>query len=93
MEIIDALEPVARGPYTGCLGYLGFNRESQWSIVIRSALTLNDRAWFHVGAGIVADSVPEAEYDETLAKAAGFLKALQGSGTRVTEAPSGRPRP
>ncbi len=93
MEIIDALEPVARGPYTGCLGYLGFNRESQWSIVIRSALTLNDRAWFHVGAGIVADSVPEAEYDETLAKAAGFLKALQGSGAHVTEAPSGRPRP
>jgi para-aminobenzoate synthetase component 1 len=79
MEIIDALEPVARGPYTGCLGYLGFNRESQLSITIRSALTLDDRAWFHVGAGIVADSVPEAEYDETLAKAGGLLRALKGA--------------
>lgn len=80
MEIIDALEPVARGPYTGCLGYLGFNRESQVSITIRSALTLGDRAWYHVGAGIVADSVPEAEYDETLAKAAGWMRALDPAG-------------
>lgn len=90
MEIIDALEPVARGPYTGCLGYLGFNRESQLSITIRSAVTLNDRAWFHVGAGIVADSVPEAEYDETLAKAAGILRALRHSSAPVSEAPSER---
>jgi len=90
MEIIDALEPVARGPYTGCLGYLGFNRESQLSITIRSAITLNDRAWFHVGAGIVADSVPEAEYDETLAKASGLLRALQGASVAVPEVPSSR---
>lgn len=90
MEIIDALEPVARGPYTGCLGYLGFNRESQLSITIRSAVTLNDRAWFHVGAGIVADSVPEAEYDETLAKAAGILRALRHSSAPVSKAPSER---
>ena len=90
MEIIDALEPVARGPYTGCLGYLGFNRESQLSITIRSAITLNDRAWFHVGAGIVADSVPEAEYDETLAKASGLLRALQGASVAVPEIPSSR---
>jgi para-aminobenzoate synthetase component 1 len=90
MEIIDALEPVARGPYTGCLGYLGFNRESQLSITIRSAVTLNDRAWFHVGAGIVADSVPEAEYDETLAKASGLLRALQASPATVSEVPTGR---
>lgn len=91
MEIIDALEPVARGPYTGCLGYLGFNRESQLSITIRSALTLDDRAWFHVGAGIVADSVPEAEYDETLAKAAGWLRALQATTTRTATATAGLP--
>jgi para-aminobenzoate synthetase component 1 len=76
MEIIDELEPLARGPYTGALGYLGFNRESQLSIIIRSAICHGRKAYFHVGAGIVADSNPEAEYEETLAKAAGFLAAL-----------------
>ena len=77
MEIIDELEPVARGPYTGGLGYLGFNRESQLSIVIRAAVCREHKAYFHVGAGIVADSVPAAEYDETLAKARGFFDALR----------------
>jgi anthranilate/para-aminobenzoate synthase component I len=77
MEIIDELEPVTRGPYTGCHGYLGFNRESQLSISIRTAVCRNGTAWFHAGAGIVADSIPEAEYDETLAKARGFLAALE----------------
>jgi para-aminobenzoate synthetase component I len=76
MEIIDELEPLARGPYTGCHGYLGFNRESQLSISIRTAIHRGDTAYFHVGAGIVADSVAEAEYEETLAKAGGFLAAL-----------------
>jgi para-aminobenzoate synthetase component 1 len=76
MEIIDELEPVTRGPYTGCLGYLGFNRESQLSILIRAAVCRDGWSCFHVGAGIVADSQPEAEYEETLAKARGFLAAL-----------------
>jgi para-aminobenzoate synthetase component 1 len=77
MEIIDELEPVTRGPYTGAIGYLGFNRESQLSITIRSAICKEQGAWFHVGAGIVADSIPEAEYQETLAKAEGFLQAMK----------------
>lgn len=77
MEIIDELEPIARGPYTGALGYLGFNRESQLSIAIRTAVCKGRTAYFHVGAGIVADSVAEAEYEETLAKARGFYEALQ----------------
>ncbi len=76
MEIIDELEPVTRGPYTGALGYLGFNRESQLSIVIRTAIRTEQQTYFHVGAGIVADSVPAAEYEETLAKARGFFEAL-----------------
>jgi aminodeoxychorismate synthase component I len=76
MEIIDELEPVARGPYCGCHGYLGFNRESQLSITIRTAVCKDGLAHFSVGAGIVADSNPAAEYEETLAKAAGFLAAL-----------------
>jgi para-aminobenzoate synthetase component 1 len=77
MEIIDELEPVTRGPYTGCLGYLGFNRESQLSILIRTAVCREGRVYFHAGAGIVADSVGEAEYEETMAKAAGFVAALR----------------
>ena len=85
MEIIDELEPVSRGPYCGCHGYLGFNRESQLSITIRTAICLREKVYFHVGAGIVADSKPEAEYDETLAKAGGFLAALrQVSIDRIT---------
>ena len=77
MEIIDELEPIARGPYCGCHGYLGFNRESQLSISIRTAIHKGDTAYFNVGAGIVADSIPESEYEETLAKARGFLAALE----------------
>jgi para-aminobenzoate synthetase component I len=77
MEIIDELEPISRGPYTGALGYLGFNRETQLSIIIRTALVHRGTVHFNVGAGIVADSVPEAEYDETIAKAGGYLAALK----------------
>ena len=80
MEIIDELEPIARGPYCGCHGYLGFNRESQLSITIRTAICKEGAVYFHVGAGIVADSNPEAEYEETLAKAAGFLAAINQHG-------------
>ena len=76
MEIIDELEPVSRGPYCGTIGYLGFNRESQLNIAIRTAVCREGCAWFNVGAGIVADSQPAAEYEETLAKAQGFLAAL-----------------
>jgi para-aminobenzoate synthetase component 1 len=76
MEIIDQLEPISRGPYCGAIGYLGFNRESQLNIAIRTAICRDGAAHFNVGAGIVADSNPAAEYEETLAKAAGFLAAL-----------------
>jgi para-aminobenzoate synthetase component I len=77
MEIIDELEPLTRGPYTGALGYLGFNRESQLNIIIRTAIHKGSAAHFNVGAGIVADSNPEQEWEETLAKARGFLAAMQ----------------
>jgi para-aminobenzoate synthetase component 1 len=77
MEIIDELEPVSRGPYCGAIGYLGFNRESQLSLAIRTAICKDGLAHFNVGAGIVADSNPMAEYEETLAKARGFLSVFQ----------------
>ena len=76
MEIIDELEAVTRGPYTGAIGYLGFNRQSQVNVAIRTAICRRGDIYFHVGAGIVADSVPEMEYAETIAKAGGFLAAL-----------------
>ncbi len=76
MEIIDELEPVSRGHYTGALGYIGFDEQTLLSMIIRSALCSKGRVSFHTGAGIVADSVPAAEYEETLHKARGFLEAL-----------------
>ena len=82
MEIIDELEPLTRGPYTGSIGYLGFNRESQLNIAIRTAVCQPGAIHFHVGAGIVADSVAEAEYDETMAKAGGFFAALRDHSSR-----------
>lgn len=100
MEIIDELEPVARGPYCGALGYLGFNRESQLSILIRTAICKDGVAHFPVGAGIVADSDPAAEYEETLAKAQGFFAALerpdaqsvsQGTGAKPDRVPHSQP--
>jgi len=92
MEIIDELEPLARGPYCGCHGYLGFNRESQLSLTIRTAVCKDGLAHFNVGAGIVADSVPEAEYEETLAKGAGFLAALNlERGTQLPRLSFGTP--
>lgn len=86
MEIIDELEPSARGPYCGAIGYLGFNRESQLSVVIRTAISHPGIVHFHVGAGIVADSQPEAEYAETLAKAQGFLGVLETVQSRFSSA-------
>jgi para-aminobenzoate synthetase component I len=79
LEIIEELEPATRGPYTGCLGYLGFNQRSQWNILIRTALWQPGRAWWQTGGGIVADSDPAAEYLETLHKARGFLEALRAA--------------
>ncbi len=79
-EIIAELEPEPRGLYTGAIGWLGFNGESQFSIAIRTAIVESGEAHFHVGAGIVADSLPEAEWQETLDKAAGLLLAASRLG-------------
>lgn len=75
LEIISELEPHPRGIYTGAIGYFGYNGESQFSIAIRTAVFENGRASFHVGAGIVADSTPEREWQETLDKAVGLILA------------------
>jgi para-aminobenzoate synthetase component 1 len=76
MEIIAELEPTARGAYCGSLGFLGLDGSMDSNLLIRTFT--QGRGWlqFPVGGGIVADSTPEAEYEETLHKAAGLLRAL-----------------
>lgn len=76
MQIIDELEPTARNLYTGALGYIGCDGTTDLSIVIRTFLVAGDHFWFQVGGGIVADSTPEAEYQETLDKGRGLVAAL-----------------
>jgi para-aminobenzoate synthetase component 1 len=77
MEIIDELEPHARGIYTGAIGYFGFNGESDFNIAIRTMIQKGRDLYFHAGSGIVADSDPAGEFDETLAKARGMIEALR----------------
>lgn len=74
-EIIEELEAVDRALYTGTIGCFGFNGESRFNIAIRTAILEGETLHFHVGAGIVADSDPEMEWEETLHKAAGILQA------------------
>jgi anthranilate/para-aminobenzoate synthase component I len=76
MEIISELEPVMRGPYSGSFGYIGFGPYIDLNIIIRSIVVCDDIASFHVGAGIVADSNPQKEYQETMDKAAAMIQAL-----------------
>lgn len=76
MEIIDELEPVSRSAYTGAVGYISFDGKMDTSIVIRTFLVKDGKVYFQVGGGIVADSDPEEEYEETLHKARGLMEAL-----------------
>ena len=76
MEIIDELEPVERNVYCGAIGYFGFNGNMKTSIPIRTMIIKNNKGYFHVGGGIVYDSSPSMEYQETLDKAKGFFKVL-----------------
>ncbi len=76
VEIIDELESTRRGVYTGCIGYLGFDGETDLNIAIRTFTIARGRAWWQVGGGIVADSTPEGEYQETLDKGAALASAL-----------------
>ncbi|HSQ92019.1 MAG TPA: anthranilate synthase component I family protein [Nitrospiraceae bacterium] len=77
MEIIEELEPVRRGPYTGSFGYIGWHGNLDLNIVIRTLVWCRGKGYLQVGAGIVADSDPVKEYEETLQKAQAFFSALQ----------------
>lgn len=77
MEIIEELERVRRGPYAGAVGYFGFSGNMDTCITIRTVVIVDGTAHVQVGAGIVADSDPEREYEETMNKARGMLKAIE----------------
>ncbi len=81
MEIIERLEPVRRGLYTGSIGFIGWDGNIDLNIVIRTLLLSQGSGYLQVGAGIVADSDPTREYDETLHKAQAFLQVLQAKRT------------
>ena len=78
MEIIEELEPHTRGLYTGSIGYMGFDGAWDFNIVIRTILLKDGKAFVHVGGGIVSDSKPEDEYNETLDKAKALFMVLKG---------------
>ncbi len=77
MQLINTLEADARGPYAGAVGYFGFNGNLDTCITIRTVLVKDGRAFVQAGAGIVADSQPRREYQETRSKAAGMLEAIR----------------
>ncbi|MBM3254225.1 MAG: aminodeoxychorismate synthase component I [Candidatus Omnitrophica bacterium] len=77
MEIIEELEPTKRNVYTGSIGYLGFDGDMDLNIIIRTILIKDGKAYLQAGGGIVADSIPELEFDETLTKARALFSALK----------------
>jgi anthranilate synthase component 1 len=77
MEIIARLEREARGPYAGALGYFGHQGDMDMCITIRTIVMVGDRFHVQAGAGIVADSSPKCEYEETMSKARALVSAVQ----------------
>ncbi|MEX0866068.1 MAG: anthranilate synthase component I, partial [Pirellulales bacterium] len=77
MEIIDEVEPHRRGPYAGAVGYVDFRGNMDTCIALRTLVIADGKAYIQAGAGIVADSVPATEYQETLNKARGLLRAIE----------------
>ena len=92
MEIIDELEPHRRGPYAGAIGYIDYGGNMDTCIALRTIVLQEDRAYVQAGAGIVADSIPEKEYQETLNKARGLLKAIAISEQKAEEKRKKSPR-
>jgi anthranilate synthase component 1 len=77
MEIISELEPTRRGPYAGAVGYFGFNGNMDFCITIRTIAIRDGRLSIQVGAGIVSDSIPEKEYEETMRKGDAMFRAIE----------------
>ncbi|MDP2951841.1 MAG: chorismate-binding protein, partial [Chloroflexota bacterium] len=83
MEIISELEPDQRGPYAGAVGYMGYSGNLDTAITIRTIVARDGVAYIQAGAGIVADSVPEKEYQESLSKARALLRAIEEAEKRA----------
>ncbi len=83
MEIIDEIEPHRRGPYAGAVGYFDFNGNMDTCIALRTIVVQGNKAYVQAGAGIVADSIPVNEWNETLNKARGLLQAIELAESRV----------
>jgi len=77
MEIIEDLEKVTRGPYAGCIGYFSFSGNLDSCITIRTIVVNKKKAYIQAGAGIVADSNPKKEYQETINKAKAQIMAIE----------------
>ncbi len=77
MQIIDELELEKRGPYAGAVGYFGFSGNMDFCITIRTFVMKGKDLWIQAGAGIVADSEPEKEYEETVNKSMGLRRAVE----------------
>jgi anthranilate synthase component 1 len=77
MEVIDELEPTRRGPYAGAIGYVSYSGELDSCIYIRTIVVRDGVAYVQAGAGIVADSDPAREYEETKSKARALFKAIE----------------
>ena len=86
MQIIDEFEPTKRGPYGGAVGYIDYSGNMDTCIALRTIVVQDGKAYVQAGAGIVADSVPRSEYQETLSKARGLLKAIELTEQRATAA-------
>lgn len=86
MEIIDEIEPHRRGPYAGAVGYLDYSGNMDTCIALRTLVFCNNKIYIQAGAGIVADSVPATEFQETLNKSGAMLKAIEATVARTTSA-------
>ena len=89
MQIIDEFEPHRRGPYAGAIGYIDFTGNMDTCIALRTLVMQGQTAYVQAGAGLVADSVPSTEYQETLSKAKGLLKAIEVAETQLAKHASG----
>jgi len=85
MEIIDELEKHRRGPYAGAVGYIDFSGNMDTCIALRTIVIKDNIAYVQAGAGIVADSNPTSEYEETLNKARGLLRAIEMTHARLNQ--------
>ena len=84
MEVIDEMEPQKRGPYAGAVGYIDFSGNMDMCIALRTLVLQSGKAYIQAGCGVVYDSVPSAEYEETVNKARGMIKALQMAEEQLT---------